>query len=149
MWPPTTPAVWPASPPARPPDAVEDLARRAGRLAGVASRAAAEGDGRSDRDALAAELCAIRAEQQRQIASLRSHFHYPLRALPIRRAWLTSDVLLLARGIYDERAFDRMPILADALQDAGCDDEHVLHHLRRGTEHARGSWVLDEVLGKE
>ncbi len=61
--------------------------------------------------------------------------------------WRTSDVLALARGIYEDRAFDRLPILADALQDAGCDDENVLWHCRRPGGHARGCWVVDLALG--
>ena len=64
-------------------------------------------------------------------------------------AWLTSTVVALARSIYDERAFDRLPILADALQDAGCDSDDVLAHLRDPQEHVRGCWALDLVLGKE
>lgn len=65
-------------------------------------------------------------------------------------SWRTSDVMLLAQGIYDDRAFDRMPILADALQDAGCDCEDLLNHLRDiSLTHVRGCWVLDLVLGKE
>jgi hypothetical protein len=64
-------------------------------------------------------------------------------------SWLTSTVVALATGIYDERAFGRLPILADALQDAGCTNEDVLNHLRDPGEHARGCWVLDLLLGKE
>jgi hypothetical protein len=65
-------------------------------------------------------------------------------------AWLTSDVVALARGIYEERAFDRMPILADALQDAGCDNDDVLTHCRDASAtHVRGCWVVDLVLGKK
>lgn len=63
-------------------------------------------------------------------------------------AWRTSDVLTLAKGIYDDRAFDRLPILADALQDAGCTNDDVLSHCRNDTTHARGCWVVDLVLGK-
>ena len=64
-------------------------------------------------------------------------------------AWRTSDVLALARGIYADRAFDRMPILADALQDAGCDNEDILSHCRDTKQpHARGCWVCDLVLEK-
>jgi hypothetical protein len=55
----------------------------------------------------------------------------------------------LARGIYDDRAFDRLPILADALIDAGCDDEAILGHCRGPGPHVRGCWVADLVLGKE
>ena len=65
-------------------------------------------------------------------------------------AWRTSDVLALAQGIYDDRAFDRMPILADALQDAGCADDDVLNHCRgANAAHVRGCWVVDSVLGKQ
>jgi hypothetical protein len=64
--------------------------------------------------------------------------------------WRTSDVMALATGIYEDRAFDRMPILADALQDAGCDSDDVLNHLRDPhASHVRGCWVLDLVLGRE
>jgi hypothetical protein len=62
--------------------------------------------------------------------------------------WRTSTVLALAQGIYDERAFDRLPILADALEDAGCDNEEMLAHCRGAGPHARGCWVVDLVLGK-
>jgi len=58
-------------------------------------------------------------------------------------AWLTSTVIALAHGIYDEKAFDRLPILADALQDAGCDNDDVLNHCRQPGEHVRGCWVVD------
>jgi len=61
-------------------------------------------------------------------------------------AWRTSDVLGLARGIYRDRAFDRMPILSDALMDAGCADKEILAHCRAKTPHVRGCWVLDLIL---
>jgi hypothetical protein len=80
---------------------------------------------------------------------LRCVFGNPFRPATLDPAWLTSDVLLLARGIYEEKAFDRMPILADALQDAGCDSEEVLTHCRGPGPHARGCWVVDLVLGKK
>jgi hypothetical protein len=74
----------------------------------------------------------------------------PFRPVAFDPAWRTSDVMVLARGIYEERAFDRMPILADALQDAGCDNEDVLNHCRDAKQvHVRGCWVVDLVLGKE
>ena len=66
--------------------------------------------------------------------------------------WLTWEggiVTGLARAIDEERAWDRMPILADALEDAGCNDPALLEHLRHGGRHARGCWVLDLLLGKE
>jgi hypothetical protein len=55
----------------------------------------------------------------------------------------------LAATIYHERAFDRLPILADALEDAGCDNADILDHLRGPGPHVRGCWALDLVLGKE
>jgi hypothetical protein len=55
----------------------------------------------------------------------------------------------LARGIYEDLAFDRLPLLADALTDAGCDDEQVLAHCLSGAPHVRGCWVVDLALGAE
>lgn len=75
-------------------------------------------------------------------------FGNPFRRVALDRQWLTSTVVALAAGIYTERAFDRMPILADALQDAGCADEQVLTHCREGRHHCRGCWVVDLLLGK-
>jgi hypothetical protein len=63
-------------------------------------------------------------------------------------AWLTSSVVALARQMYDRRDFAPMPILADALQDAGCDHADVLAHCRAGGPHVRGCWVVDLLLGK-
>jgi hypothetical protein len=68
--------------------------------------------------------------------------------LPLDPSWITSTVVALARGIRKEGAFDRLPILADALQDAGCDSEDVLNHCRGPGPHVRGCWVVDLVLGK-
>ena len=79
---------------------------------------------------------------------VRDVFGNPFCSLEIQLEWLTETVLSLARGIYTDRAFDRMPILADALQDAGCDDEDILSHCREPREHARGCWVVDLLLGK-
>jgi hypothetical protein len=62
--------------------------------------------------------------------------------------WRTTDVLGLARAVYEDGAFDRLPILADALMDAGCTDEAILSHCRGRSPHARGCWVVDFVLGK-
>jgi hypothetical protein len=65
------------------------------------------------------------------------------------RSWLTTTVVILARGIAEESAFDRLPILADALQDAGCEDPVILTHCRGPGPHVHGSWVVNLVLGKE
>jgi hypothetical protein len=76
-------------------------------------------------------------------------FGNPFRSAAFDAAWRTSDVMMLATGIYEDRAFDRMPILADALQDAGCTSEDILDHCRDAhAAHVRGCWVVDLVLGK-
>jgi hypothetical protein len=91
---------------------------------------------------------AKREDERRQRAQLlRDVVRYPLTPLTLNPSWLTSTVLALANGIYEERAFDRMPILADALQDAGCDNEGILNHCQQSGEHVRGCWVIDSILG--
>jgi hypothetical protein len=68
---------------------------------------------------------------------------HPTRAAVIDPRWRTADTLGLARGILQDRADDRLPILADALTDAGCDDEHILSHCRAGGRHPVECWALD------
>jgi hypothetical protein len=81
---------------------------------------------------------------------IRDIFGNPFRPVTFDPEWRTTTALALAQGIYDERAFDRLPILADALQDAGCDNDDILNHLRATSlPHVRGCWALDLVLGKE
>ena len=53
----------------------------------------------------------------------------------------------LAEAVYREKAFDRLPILADALEEAGCDAAELLDHCRVPSAHARGCWVIDLILG--
>jgi hypothetical protein len=71
----------------------------------------------------------------------------PFRPVSLHPAWRTADVRRLARVIYQERAFERLPILADALEEAGCTSTEVLGHLRGQAEHVLGCWALDAVLG--
>ena len=87
--------------------------------------------------------------RQYQPSLLRDIFGNPFRPVAVDRSWLTSTVVSLAQGIYADRAFDRLPILADALQDAGCENADVLGHCRGPGPHVRGCWVVDLVLGKE
>ncbi len=63
-------------------------------------------------------------------------------------AWNDGAIPKMAQAIYDDRAFDRLPILADALEDAGCDNQEILDHCRSNGEHVRGCWVVDLILGK-
>jgi hypothetical protein len=83
------------------------------------------------------------------VALLRDIFGNPFRPVTFDSRWRTSDVVGLARAIYDDKAFERMPILADALMDAGCEDEQIITHCRGDGPHVRGCWVVDLVLGKE
>src|SRR6185295_8434857 len=80
---------------------------------------------------------------------LRDIFGNPFRPVTLNPAWLTPTVQQLAALIYEERQFDKMPLLGDALEEAGCSNEEVLQHCRGGGEHCRGCWVVDKVLGKE
>jgi len=73
----------------------------------------------------------------------------PFRPIEFDPRWRTSDVVGLARGIYEERAFERMPILADALMDAGCENSEIIAHCRGSGPHVRGCWLMDMILGKE
>ena len=95
-------------------------------------------------------VISMRAEHPNQVGLFRDTFG-PLLFRPVTfdPAWRTATVTSLAHAIYDDRAFDRMPILADALEDVGCTNAEVLGHCRGGGEHVRGCWVVDLVLGKE
>jgi len=73
-------------------------------------------------------------------------FGNPYRPTVFGPRWLTPTAVALAAGIYAERAFDRMPILADAMEEAGCDEAEILQHCRGVEPHARGCWVVDALL---
>ncbi len=83
------------------------------------------------------------------VAVFRDVFGNPFRPVKLDKKWRSETVSALATGIYVERAFDRMPILADALEEAGCDHDEVLAHCRGPGPHVRGCWVVDLVLGKK
>ena len=84
-----------------------------------------------------------------QLAFLHDIFGNPFRPVEFDAEWRTPTVTQLAQHIYEARAFTTMPILADALQDAGCDNADVLNHCRDATAtHVRGCWVVDLVLEK-
>jgi hypothetical protein len=84
-----------------------------------------------------------------QIEISRDIFGNPFRPVTFDPDWRTSTAVALAKQMYDSRDFSAMPILADALQDAGCEHVDVLTHCRdaKGV-HVRGCWVVDLVLGK-
>jgi hypothetical protein len=95
-----------------------------------------------------------RAEKDRVRAALlalvREVFGNPFRPVLFEAGWRSDTAVSLSRGMYESGDFSAMPILGDALQDAGCDDPEVLEHCRdpEGV-HVRGCWVVDLVLGKE
>jgi hypothetical protein len=95
-------------------------------------------------------VAASERERLAQCHDLRDIFGNPFRPRPALDAswlrWNDGTIPRLARSIYDERAFDRLPILADALEEAGCSSTDILGHCRSGEAHARGCWVLDLVL---
>ncbi len=81
---------------------------------------------------------------------LRDLFAYPLRSIPFDLSLLTLTVVQLAQAIYDERAFDRLPVLADTLEEAGCTNADILNHCRSdGRPHVKGCWVVDSILRKK
>ena len=90
-----------------------------------------------------------RAEEAVQAKLLRDIFGNPFRPVAFSPDWRTDTAVSLARQMYESREFSAMPILADALQDAGCNDEAILSHCRDAEQvHVRGCWVADLVLGK-
>jgi len=91
-------------------------------------------------------------DQDRLICEwLRDLFGNPFRLVSIDPRcvrWSDGTVVKLAQAVYEERAFDRLPILADALEEAGCTNQDIFGHCRSGGEHVRGCWVVDLLLGK-
>jgi hypothetical protein len=86
----------------------------------------------------------------RRCETIRDIYGNPSQPVSFSPAWRTDTAVALARQMYDSRDFGAMPILADALQDAGCGDEQLLDHCRDPKQlHVRGCWVVDLVLGKE
>src|SRR5262249_33579532 len=92
---------------------------------------------------------ATRTERAAQVALLRDIFGNPFCPVTFSHSWRTDTVTPLPRTMYESRDFSAMPILADALQDAGCDNDDILSHCRDASlTHVRGCWVVDLVLDK-
>jgi hypothetical protein len=82
---------------------------------------------------------------------LREIIGNPFSSVSLHPAWLAwndGTVVRQAQGSYEERAFDRLPVLADALEEAGCTNAEILAHCRGPGPYVRGCWVVDAVLGK-
>jgi hypothetical protein len=96
-----------------------------------------------------AEQTACASERAAQAALLRDIFGNPFRPVSLSPEWRTDTAVTLAQQMYESRDFSAMPILADVLQDAGCDSADTLAHCRGLGPHVRGCWVVDLVLEKE
>lgn len=91
------------------------------------------------------------AERAGQAVLVRDVFGIPFRLSNCFPRWRSLNALstvTLARSIYYDRAYDRLPILADLLEEAGCSDADILDHCRGPGPHVRGCWVVDLILGK-
>lgn len=109
-----------------------------------------DGTGQSANIAANFEIVA-KPELTAQAALLRDIVGSPyrsVRANPDWSNWHNATIPKIAAAIYADRAFGNLPILADALEEAGCDNADILAHCRSGGEHVRGCWVVDLILGK-
>jgi hypothetical protein len=89
-----------------------------------------------------------RKERKAQSKLIHDIFGNPFRPVILDPAWLNPTVTALAHTTYEDRTFTDLPILADALEEAGCTCEFTLSHLRGPGPHCRGCWALDLILGK-
>lgn len=128
-------------------------AKAAGPLTNVFAAAAEAPALKATRKTLLAETwAAAQAKSARdQVELIREVIGNPFREPqlgPRELGWEGGLAVRLAEAIYEESAFDRLPILGDALEEAGCGDEAILGHCRAGGPHVRGCWVVDLVTGK-
>ncbi len=103
-------------------------------------------------NAVPADAPELVAEARAQCELLREIFGNPFRPPTLAdtvRAWNEGKVAQLALAIDEDRGFDRMPILADALTEAGCTDAAILEHCRAVHTHVRGCWIIDLLLSKD
>lgn len=80
---------------------------------------------------------------------IREVFGNPFSPVTLERGFRTQSVASMAKAIDKNKTFEDMPILADALEDAGCDNEEILEHCRSGASHVQGCWALELVLARE
>jgi len=116
--------------------------------AALRDQALTEGSKVNSLEADLARKAAYDVEKLLQCDLLRDIFANPFRPIALDPSWFSPKVVALAQEIYDTRAFDLLPSLADALEAGGCDDAEILNHCRAPGSHVRGCWVLDLVLGK-
>jgi hypothetical protein len=92
---------------------------------------------------------ARRKIRQMQASLFRDIFGNPFRPVAVDPGWRTSNVVSLAEAIYADRAFEFLPVLADALEEAGCDNAEILKHCRQPAKHVPGCWAVDLLLGQK
>jgi hypothetical protein len=132
------------------------LVRRRSRCGWADSQAFFTACGSADNAANVTLFCFARVRtptriRTEQLALFREVFVNPFRQFTFDPAWVAANdgtVGRIARSVYDGRDYDQMPILSDALEEAGCTDAEVLGHLRSPGPHVRGCWALDLVLGR-
>jgi hypothetical protein len=95
-----------------------------------------------------ATASAIASATATQAELVREVFGNPFRPAVLPAALRTPVVLGLARQAYAEHDFALLPVLADALEDAGCEDGQLIAHLHGPGPHVRGCWALDRILGR-
>jgi len=91
----------------------------------------------------------IRSEKEFQCRLIRDLLGNPFRKVRVKKSWFVPEVVTLAQSIYEKRTFEDISKLGDALDAAGCDNAEILAHCRAGSQHVRGCWVVDLLLGKE
>jgi hypothetical protein len=99
----------------------------------------------------AVRLAAEAVERRAQADLLRDVIGNPFRSVRVDPSCLRgrrNPIVGIAEACYAEEAFDRLPVLADLLEEAGCTDAAILTHCRGGGVHVRGCWVVDLILGK-
>ena len=112
--------------------------------ASIAATGAASSDNR-----FAASMLAEERAQAELLRCIFGNLFQAVTVTPDVLEWNDGTAGLIATAIYDDRTFDHLPMLADALEEAGCHEAEMLAHLRQPGPHVRGCWVVDVILGKE
>jgi len=134
---------------------IQELVLEAANDNGAARRAPAGEEVQAARTAWLAAVKVRDSVREVQSSLLRDMFGNPFRPVTFAAAWRTPTVTALAKAAYEDRQPpasilypDRLAVIADALEDAGCTDTAILDHCRDGGLHVRGCWVVDLLLGK-
>ncbi|MGF1577852.1 MAG: hypothetical protein ACFCD0_00655 [Gemmataceae bacterium] len=119
-------------------------------VAFTAARATGAAALRGHEEPWAADLYeAAKPERMAQCELIRDIFSFRFLNVSFESPWRAENVIRVATFIYENNHFDELAILADALEEAGCEEADILQHCRTRQEHAKGCWVLDLILQKE